>query len=49
MHQEGQDTRRQNVILHVGIPCCPQPLKYIQVNIVFRDIVELAPVGVFRR
>ena len=46
MHHERQDTRGQNIILHVGIPCRPQALEDVEVNVVSGDIIELAPVGI---
>lgn len=46
MHEKGHNARGQDVILHVGIPCCPQALKNIKMDIVLGYLVELAPVGV---
>lgn len=46
VHQKGHDARSEDVILHVRIPRSPEALKNIKVDIVFRYLVELAPVSV---
>lgn len=49
MHYEGQDASGQDIILHVGVPGRPQPLEEVKVHIVFRNVLELAPVGFLGR
>lgn len=49
MHDEGQDSRCQDIVLHESIPCGPQAFKHIEVHIVLGYLVELAPVGIRRR
>jgi len=49
MHHERHNTGCEDIVLHVGIPCSPHPLENIEVNVVSRNLVELAPVGVWRR
>lgn len=46
MHDEGQDSRCQDIVLHKSIPCSPQPFEDIEVDVVLGDFIELAPVGV---
>lgn len=46
MHHKRHDARRKHIVLHVGIPSRPQPLEDIKMNVVFRDVVELTPVGI---
>lgn len=48
MHRKGHNARSKDIILHVGVPSRPQPLKDIEMHIVPGDIVKLAPVGIFR-
>jgi hypothetical protein len=48
MHHKGHDARCKYVVLHVRIPRRPHPLTIIEVDIVMRDLFELAPVGVWR-
>lgn len=45
MHGKGHDAGGQDIVLHPSIPCRPESLCHIQLSIVFRDLVELAPVG----
>ena len=49
MHYKGHDARSKDIILHEGVPSCPQPLEHVEVDIVFGDVVELAPVGILWR
>ena len=46
MHQKRHDARRKHIVLHVGIPSRPQTLEDVEMNVVFRDVVELTPVGI---
>ena len=46
MHDKTHDARRQHIVLHIDVPCCPQLLKVIERDIVFGDFVELRPVCV---
>lgn len=48
MHDEGHDASGENIILHVGIPSRPHAFCDIEVHIVLRYLVELAPVGIGR-
>ena len=48
MHKERHDARCEDVILHVCIPSCPHALEDIEMDIIFRDLVELTPVRVGR-
>ena len=41
---KGQDSRGENIVLHPGIPCRPQSLQDVQVNVGLRDQVVVAPV-----
>ena len=45
MHYEAHNPRREHVVLHVPIPRRPEALKVVEVHIVFRDLIELAPIG----
>ena len=49
MHQERHDACGEDIVLHVGIPRCPQTLENIQMHIVLGHFVELTPVSVRRR
>ena len=49
VHDERHDASSKNVVLHMSIPSCPEPLKDIEVDIVFGDILELTPVSFLRR
>ena len=49
MHEEGHDSRREDIILHVGVPRSPHSLEDIEVDIVLGYLVELAPVSFGRR
>lgn len=46
MHSERHDSSRQDIILHECIPGGPQAFEDIEMNVVFRNLVELTPVGV---
>lgn len=45
MHDEGHDAGSQYIILHIGIPCRPHTLHEIEVAIVLRYLLKLAPIG----
>ena len=45
VHYERHDAGRQDIVLHERVPCCPQSLEVIQVDIVFRYLIEIAPIG----
>jgi hypothetical protein len=44
MHGERQDTRSQNIIVHIGIPGGPQSLKIIERHMSSAYLVELGPI-----
>jgi len=43
MHHERHDASCQDVILHIGIPGGPESLRNVKVNIIFGNLIELAP------
>lgn len=49
MHKKGHDAGRKHIVLHVGIPGCPQALEDVQMDIVLGYLVELTPVGLWGR
>lgn len=49
MHHKRHDAGSQDIILHPSIPGGPQPLNDIEVGVVFRNFVKLAPVRRGRR
>ena len=46
MHHEAQDTRGKDVVAHERIPRRPQSLEVVELDIVFRDLVEFVPIRV---
>lgn len=44
VHHERHNASCEDIVLHKGIPGDPQSLKDIEVNIVFGDLLEMAPV-----
>ena len=44
MHYERQDSGGEYIILHESVPCRPETLKNIEMNIVLGNLVELTPV-----
>ena len=49
MHYEGHDSCCQDVVLHVEVPCHPQTLRDIKMDIIFRYLLELTPKRIRRR
>lgn len=49
VHHERHDTCCQDIVLHIGIPCVPQSLEDIEMDIVFRDLLEGVPVSLRAR
>lgn len=45
MHDEGHDAGCEDIVLHVGIPCCPCFLEKVEVDVVLGDLVEVVRVG----
>lgn len=45
VHGEGHDTSSKDIVLHVGIPCCPHLLENPKVDIVHGDIIVVIGVG----
>ena len=48
VHDEGHDSGSEDIVLQICIPSCPQALQKIKVDVVFGDLIELAPVSVGR-
>lgn len=46
VHGEGHDSSCEHIVLHESVPCSPQTFEDIEVDVVFRDFVESAPIGV---
>jgi len=46
VHDETEDSGREDIVLHVGIPTGPQSLKDVQVNIILGQLVIDTYVGV---
>jgi hypothetical protein len=44
MHDKGHDTCGENIVLHECIPRCPHSLGEAKMEVVFRDLLELAPI-----
>ena len=49
VHHERHDSSGENIVPHIGIPCCPQALGNVEVCVVLGDLIVLAPVGFWRR
>lgn len=49
MHREGHDAGGEDIVLHVGVPCCPSLFEHVQVDVVLSYIVEIVGVGRRRR
>lgn len=49
MHHKGHDPSSQNIVLQVRIPGSPHTLQEVQVHIVFGNLIELAPISIWRR
>lgn len=45
MHHKGHYTGSQNIVLHEGVPCCPEPFGDIEMCVVGGDLIIMAPVG----
>jgi len=45
VHEKGHDASGQDIIADKGVPGSPETLKVVELNIVFGDFFELAPVG----
>lgn len=48
VHDKGHDAGGENVILEVGVPRSPQPLEYVQVDVVLADELVILPVSLRR-
>lgn len=48
MHCKAQNTRGEDVVLHVRVPRQPEPLEIIERDIVLVDLVELCPEAFLR-
>lgn len=45
VHDEGHDAGGEDIVLHVGVPCCPSLLEGTEVDIVLSDLIEMLGVG----
>ncbi len=49
VHQKRHDASSEDIVLYVGVPRSPQALEDIEMDIVFGDLIELAPVSLLGR
>lgn len=45
MHSEGHDAGGEDVVLHVGVPCCPGLFEHIEVDIIMCNVVEIVAIS----
>lgn len=48
VHDEGHDAGGQDIVAHPGVPCKPQLLGIVELDIVLGDLLKGAPVGILR-
>jgi len=47
VHDETHDSGCEDIVLHVGVPTCPETLKDVQVNIVLGQLIVDTKVGIW--